>query len=307
MPPGMVAPDHTDLRIAALAAGQHGVVSRRQLLRAGVSKSCIEHRLAVRLLHPLHVGVYALGSRSLSASGTYLAAVFACGESAVLSHRSAAALLDLRASSNARPEVLTPRRGARPQPGINVHRTRSLPPEDVCVVGGVPCTSWARTLIDLAAVLRVGELDRTLERSIVLRMFDGRTLDDALARSNGRRGIKRLRRLREELADQPPRLRSKLERRLLRLLRRARLPAPVVNAPVGVGNYEVDFHWPAQRLVVETDGRATHSTPQAFERDRRRDLDLQLAGWRVVRITWRQLTDEPERVTALLRTHLRAP
>ena len=303
----MVVHEHVDVTISQLAAIQHGVVSRRQLTAAGVGRSHIEHRIAVQLLHPVHAGVYALGRRTLSASGTYLAAVMACGDGAVLSHRSAAALLGMRPSSSRRPEVTTPRRGARRQPGIAVHRTRSLPTDHVIVRDGVPCTSFARTLIDLAAVLHVRDLDRALEQSVVLGLFDGRAMDAALAQANGRRGIRRLRRLRARLADEPPILRSEIERRFLRLVQRAGLPAPVANAPIGVRDYQPDFHWPQQRLVVETDGRATHATPHGFERDRRRDLDLQLAGWRVVRITWSQLHSEPHRVTALLRAHLHLP
>ena len=105
-----------------------------------------------------------------------------------------------------------------------------------------------------------------------------------------------------ELDDAPP-TRSELERRFLDLVRSASLPSPVTNGLVD--GYEVDFHWPDARLIVETDGRETHATPLAFERDRERDLELTLAGWRVIRITWRQLRDAPERIVALLRAHLR--
>lgn len=296
----MVARDHLDLKIAELAARQHGVVSRGQLFAAGGTKARIDHRVAVRMLQRVHAGVYSVGR--LGARGTYFAAVLACGDDAVLSHKCAAALLGLRPTPSGRTDVTTRRRGARSQPGIAVHRTRSLHPTDVTVREGIPCTSLARTLVDLAAVLNAGLLDRALEQSVLMNLFDGRALDAAMQRSVGQPGVETLRRLRSKLADDPPLLRSEMERRLLGLVRRARLPPPIVNGHIG--QHEVDFHWPAQRLVMETDGRATHATAHGFERDRRRDLELHLAGWDVVRISWSQLTNHPDRVIALLRARV---
>jgi very-short-patch-repair endonuclease len=296
----MVAGDHLDLKIAELAAQQHGVVSRGQLLAAGGTKARIDHRIAVRMLQPGHAGVYGVGR--LGVLGRYFAAVLACGDDAVLSHKCGAALLGLRPTPSGRTDVTIRRRGARPQPDIAVHRTRSLHPTDVTVREGIPCTSLARTLVDLAAVLDADRLDRALEQSVLLNLFDGRALDAAIERSVGRPGVGTLRRLRAKLADDPPVLRSEMERRLLALIRRARLPPPIVNGRIG--HNEVDFHWPAQRLVVETDGRATHATAHGFERDRRRDLELHLAGWDVVRIGWSQLTNHPHRVIALLRARV---
>ena len=105
------------------------------------------------------------------------------------------------------------------------------------------------------------------------------------------------------LFDEPAPVRSELERRFLEVVREQRLPTPVANAQVG--GHEVDFHWPSHRLIVETDGRATHDTPHQFEQDRRRDLELTLAGWHVMRVSWRQVVHEPGRVAALLRARLR--
>jgi very-short-patch-repair endonuclease len=157
----------------------------------------------------------------------------------------------------------------------------------------------ARTIVDLGAVLRKAELYRVLERTMILRLFDRRALDAALERANGRRGTGTVRALLNELDDSTPPTRSELERRFLQLLKENSLPSPITNGHV-IG-HEVDFHWPAKKLIVETDGRATHDNPFAFERDRQRDLDLGLAGWTVIRISWRQLRDQPERVVALLR------
>jgi len=104
------------------------------------------------------------------------------------------------------------------------------------------------------------------------------------------------------LQGEPPPVRFEFERRFYELVRDAGLPLPVVNAYVGA--YEVDFHWPVRRLIVETYGRATHDTPHQFEEDRRRDLELTLAGWHVIRISWGQVVHDPRRVIALLRSRL---
>jgi very-short-patch-repair endonuclease len=137
---------------------------------------------------------------------------------------------------------------------------------------------------------------------MILRLLDKGAIDAALDRANGRRGTGRLRRLLDDLDDAPP-TRSEMERRFLQLLREASLPSPITNGQVN--GYEVDFHWPDARLIVETDGRAAHDNPFAFERDRQRDLELKLAGWEVIRLTWRQLRDEPGRIVELLRANLR--
>jgi hypothetical protein len=158
--------------------------------------------------------------------------------------------------------------------------------------------------VDLAGVLSKRRLERVLERSETLRLFDLGALKAALARAGGRRGTLVLRRLMETLDDAPPPTRSELERRFLDVVMEAGLPRPITNATVA--GLEVDFHWPDQRLVVETDGRATHDTAAAFERDRRRDLQLESAGWHVIRITYRQLEENPEKVVAALRIPRRA-
>ncbi len=293
---------HVDMTIAELAARQHGFVSRGQLLAAGASPNEIRQRIEVRRLHPVYVGVYSVAPPLLlRPNGRYMAAVLACGEGALLSHRAAAALLGLRPSASPRIEVIA-RRGSRNQPGLTIHTTRSLPFDDVSVSDGIPCTSVARTFVDLAAVVSHVQLRRALVRSLELDIFDRGALDAVLARSSGRRGLGALGRILAELPEAAAPVRSELERRFLDLVRQAGLPVPVVNARIA--GHEVDFHWPPQRLIVETDGRATHDTAFAFERDRARDLDLHLAGWQVVRLTWSQITREPDRVTAMLRAGL---
>jgi len=285
-----------------LAARQHGIVSRRQLLEIGLGSDAIWHRLKGGRLHAVHPGVYAVGHPLLLPHARYMAAVLACGDGTFLSHRAAAAVLGLRPAPSGPVEVTVRRAGGRSRRGIAVHATRSLAPREVGTCEGIPCTSPARTLVDLAAVLDRRRLQRALERSLELRIFDRRLVDAALERSRGRRGTGVLRRLLAELPDDPAPVRSTLERRFLALVRASGLPLPAVNARIG--GYEVDFHWPQARLIVETDGRATHDTPHQFERDRRRDLDLTLAGWHVIRVGWRQVLSDPDRVAALLRSRL---
>jgi hypothetical protein len=167
MPPLMER--NVDVLIADLAARQHGVVTRRQLLAAGASEKQIRHRVAVRWLHAIHRGVYSVGHpRLLRASGRYLGAVFACGDGAVLSHRAGAAHLGIRPSASSRIDVTVPRRGATAKKGVTLHRTRRLEASEVMVHEGIPCTTPARTLMDLAGVVGATELQDALERSVSL-------------------------------------------------------------------------------------------------------------------------------------------
>lgn len=285
-----------DRAAVELATAQHGIVSRRQLLRLGFSASRIDRWVALGRLHRAHAGVYALGHPLLSVRGRQLAAVLACGERAVLSHRSAAALWGLLQPAPGPIDVTVPGR-SRKRGGISVRVTRSLDRTEIGVREGVPCTTPARTLVDLAAVAGERELLRALEQSVVLRILDRAALTTALEGSRGRRGAGALRRLLARLTE-PPALRSELERRFLELVRGASLPVPVANGIVN--GFEVDFHWPAHRLVVETDGRAFHGNAIAFDRDRRRDLALERAGWRVLRLGWRQVVEEPRSVGTAL-------
>jgi very-short-patch-repair endonuclease len=288
--------------IAALAARQHGVVARGQLIAAGASRAAIAHRLDQKRLHRIHPAVYAVGHPRLLPYARYMAAVLACGPGTVLSHRHAASLLGLLTAGSDRIEVTTSRPGAGPRAGIVVHRTRRLPLEDITAEQSIPCTNFARTLVDVAGYEPERRLRRALEQSLVLRLFDLRVMNAALERAHGRAGIGTLRRLVAELSWEPPFTRSELERIFLELVREADLPLPVVNGLVLT--YEVDFHWPKARLIVEADSRAFHGHALAFHNDRQRDLELELAGWHVLRITWRQVLDEPERVVRLLRSRL---
>jgi very-short-patch-repair endonuclease len=295
------AGEHPDLALARIAGGQHGVAARAQLLAAGLTDAQIRHRIAIARLRVEHAGVYALGGRPLTLNGRAMAAVLACGPGAAASHRTAGAVLGLLPVPAGRIEVTMPRPGRRRR-GLMIHASRALTDGDVFSSDGVPCTTVARTLLDLAAVLPERQLTRALEKAMILRVFDLGAIEATLARAAGRAGTGTLRRLTKALDDAAPRDRNELERGFLELVRSAGLPEPVVNGLVC--GYEVDFHWPLRRLIVETDGRETHDTAIGFERDHQRDLDLELAGWHVIRITWRQLVNGRERIVDLLRARL---
>lgn len=291
--------------IVALAERQHRVASVRQLEALGLGGSGARKRISAGVLHRVHRGVYRVGPGPLSARGIWMAAVLACGDGAVLSHRAAAALWGLLGTATKHVDVSVPITCGRSRPGIAVHRTETLAAHDVTAVDGIPCTSVARTLLDLAEVVPRRLLERALDQAEVLGLFDGRALADVLERANGRRGTGRLRRAASE-ATEPALTASELEQRFLALCGQADIPYPAVNAWV-VANAEplqVDFLWRAERLVVETDGYAFHASRQAFERDRRRDQLLKLAGYETLRFTWRHVAEDPDEVTEALRALL---
>jgi Protein of unknown function (DUF559) len=218
-----------------------------------------------------------------------MAAVLACGPTALLSHRDAAAHWGLIRSSSPRIDVTTARR-CRRRPGITLHRSRRIHPEDRRIEDGIPVTSVARTLLDLAEVVWPRQLDRAVEEAVRHGLLDLRAMNRLIARSHGRHGLPPIRQVLAQYRP-PPFTRSELERRFFDLCRRAGLPEPSANLWIAGG--EADMSWPDQRLVVELDTRRYHGTPAAFERDRLRDATLQLAGYRVLRITDRRLADAP--------------
>ena len=294
-----------DVLIAQLADRQHGVVALVQLVELGLSERAVRARVAAGRLHRVYRGVYAIGRSSLTAHGRWMAAVLACGSGAVLSHRSAAALVGLRPSASARIEVTVPRRASRSGSvrGIIVCGRPTLSPPDVTVGDCIPCASVARILLDLAERLDDNAVTKACTRAEQLRIYDQTAIDDLLSRNPGARGTARLERVTIALDPCVAWTKEELERRFLLLCRSYDLPIPLVNTPMRLADqtFEPDFLWPAQRLIVETDGYATHGTREAFEGDRRRDQLLDAAGYRTLRFTWRQLRDEPARVAETLR------
>lgn len=283
-----------DVALADLANRQHGVVARRQLLELGLGSSAVARRLERASLHRVHAGVYAVGHRAVSPRGLWMAAVLACGPGAVLSHRSAGAVWELQATAAAAVDVTAPGPSRRRRPGIVVHRVRTLHPDDVTRREGIPVTTVARTLLDLAALVSRRQLERAFETAERLALLDARALENACRRQPHRRGSRLVRGVLADQREPPPATRSELERDFLELCRAARLPLPSVNGVVA--GFEVDALWPRQRLVVEVDSLAFHATRAAFERDRLRDSALQVAGYRVLRVTHRRLRLDPEGV-----------
>jgi very-short-patch-repair endonuclease len=284
-----------DRAIAAIAARQHGVVTRGQLLAAGISRQAIQHRLSQRRLHPLHRGVYLVGHPVSPPLASEMAAVLACGEGSVISHETAAAIHGFRSSGEGPIDVTVLSRSRRPRPGIRTHTTGTFEPGDVRRHHGIPITSPARTFLDLAAGLRPNELRRALEDAQVRRVVTASTIRLRLERSPHRPGAPLL----LSLLDGTPLLtRSEAEARLVELVRAADLGPSA--SKTRIGRHEVDFLWRRERLIVEVDGFTYHGSRAAFERDGVRDAELQAAGYRVMRITWTEIESRPEAVIARL-------
>jgi hypothetical protein len=258
-------------------------------------------------LHRVHAGVYAVGHAPLTRNGWYMAAVLACGRDSALSHRSAANKRGLRDTARGRIDVISPRQAGRGRAGIDAHTSATLIPCDVTRVDGIPCTTVARTLLDLAAVLPRRAVERAFDQAEVLEVLDVRQIEDVLERTNGHRGNAVLRAILAEHAPASTLTRSGLEERFLAICRSAALPRPEVNVwiPLEPTGYEADFLWRAHGLIAEVDGAGVHATRHAFEHDRRRDQRLMLAGYRVVRFPERQVVDEPAGVEATLLALLR--
>jgi hypothetical protein len=266
-------------------------VAGRQLRSLGVGRGAIDHWVKTGRLHVWYRGVYAVGHRALKREGRWMAAVLAIGLDAALSHRSAGALSGMRPSARAAIEVTVGRKVRGPA-GVEVHHAR-LEPDEVTTIDGIPVTTPARTLVDLAAVLPADQLRKAVRQAQILRL----PYPD-LERYRGRRGVANLPR------TEPLPTRSELEDRFQAFLNANDLPRALINAPErGV---EPDIRWPQAKLIVELDGYDTHGTRDAFEDDRARDRALLVAGWRTIRVTWRQLHEQSRALAEDLRRLLDA-
>lgn len=290
-----------DSLVHRFARRQHGAVSHWQLIALGVSASAIDRRVADGRLRRIHRGVYAVGE--LDRRGRWMAAVLACGEGALLSHRDAAMLWNLRETNRRAIDATAPGARRRSRPRITVHGA-ALHPDDRAEVDGIPVTSVSRTLLDLAEVVPPTQLRRAYEAAERHRHLDVDALNDVIARSNGRRGLAALLALLEYDPAPARDSKSDLESALLDLVREVGLPLPQLN--VLVDGYLVDAHWPAARLVVELQSYEHHAHRQAFDRDYAKLGRLTLAGYQVLPLTYRQLKQERDWVVASLRALLRA-
>jgi very-short-patch-repair endonuclease/predicted transcriptional regulator of viral defense system len=271
---------HIERSLARLAANQHGVVSFGQLLSIGLGADATQKRVRRGRLHRVHRGVFAVGHAKLTNEGKWIAAVLACGEPAVLSHRAAAALWMLLSPGSGSVDVTVPGNGGRRQrPGIRLHRSTTLTQPQTTRRANIPVTTPARTLLDLRSCATKEELGRARRQAEVL----GYRLDGAAE-------------------IEPDLTRSELERRFLRLCASAALPSPEVNARVG--SQLVDFLWRRSGLIAETDGYRYHRGRANFEHDRAREAKLAVAGYEVLRFTWRQIVNDGDDVVSALRARL---
>ncbi len=263
---------HGERQVAEIAARQHGVVTSFQLRELGVSKHVARNRVREGRFHRLHHGVYAIGHAGISREGRWMAAVLACGDGAVLSHRSAAALWGLLRPHKGPVEVSTPARsGRRKRKEIRLHRCLSLVTGTTTRRLDIPVTTPARTVSDLRGTVP----PHLWRRAVRQAELAGFSLGPAVETDGTR---------------------SDLELDFLRICRRAGLPAPEVN--VKIGRWTVDFLWRDERLVVETDSYRYHRGRIAFQDDHARELDLRRRGFKVRRFDERQIDEEPAEVAA---------
>jgi very-short-patch-repair endonuclease len=291
--------------IRELVARQHGVIARRQLLAIGLSAGGIDHWVRNERLVVVRRGVYALGHAELRRQGHVLAAVLAVGDDAVLSHRSAARQWGLRPWSGTFVEISVPsRRGIKVKRDLRVHNATDLHPWEITEDDGIPLTTPARTLLDLAAVVPPHQLRRAVERAEQLEIYDHVAVLRVLAAHPRRPGSPALKALLADLQAHgtTSMTRSDLEALFLQLCLDHDLPRPQVNRYDN--GRELDFRWPERRVAVETNGFWVHRTRDAFERDHVRRLELEAAGWRVISLTWRQVTRRPHAIAEHVRSTL---
>ena len=292
--------------VSRIAARQDLVIGLEQLVDLGFGVSAVHKRAATHRWHRVHCRVYSLvPPHLLSRRGRLIAAVLACGDGAAVSHGSAAQLLGLRPSWAGTPadiHVTAPRR--HKLDGVTTHCSTTLTAKDITHVDGIPCTTVARTLLDLGDHDDPGELEDALDRAQASRRLRAKAITDQLARNANRVAAKRLR---AAVATRRPGQKpvdSPLEQRFVAALRDAGVPPPERQVVMELGDggptIRVDFMWREQRLVLETDGREAHGTGEAFEEDRRRDQRLVAAGWRPIRVTWRQVGQDPVAVATLV-------
>jgi uncharacterized protein DUF559 len=290
-----------DRRIGEMAYRQHGAVARWQLVDLGLSDEMIEYRVHSGRLHRVLRGVFAVGHARLSREGRWSAAVLASGRRAALSHGDAAALWEIAAARGTVIHVSTPSRSGRaPAPGrIRLHRIGTLTADEVTTHDAIRVTTPARTLLDLAAVVRPRRLEEALAQADRLGLFDlvdVRRVLDAHRRQHGAPALRGL--LLRLAGEEAAQTRSRLEVAMLQLCDDYGLPTPVAN--LAIAGLLVDFHWPGTDLIVETDGFTYHRMPTAFENDRERDQVLLLAGYRVARFSYNQVIRQRRRTAGRL-------
>jgi very-short-patch-repair endonuclease len=284
-------------KLARIASAAHGVVTWAELRRVGITAMEIRHRANNGALLREHRGVYRVGHRAPSTEATYLAAVRACGDRALLSGRAAAHLLGILKGRPPAAEVTAPVK--RRREGVITRRSRRMRPEEGMTWRGIPITTVARTLVDIAPSLPVDELARACHEAGIRHGTTPDEVEVVLARYPHGRGASRLRRV---LRGDVRVTLSKLESRFLDRLREAGLPLPETNRPAG--GRRVDCRWPKQRLTVELDGYHYHRSRHAWEQDRRRERDARARGDEFRRYTYSDVVESPRFMLGELRALL---
>ena len=296
-------PIDLDAGIRRLALNNHAF-SRQQLLELGLGAEAIKYRVQRGRLVARWRGVYVVSGAPATREQRWAAAVLACGGGAVLSHLSAAALWVLRPADSVVIDTSVAGRRLRSRNGIRAHRPLHLGPEDVTRHRGIPVTSVARTLIDLAAVLGTRSVERLLDEADFLKLLDLDQLQATLERNATRTGARRLSALLAHHQPGTTRTRSQLEEAFFVLCRQVGLPQPEVNAPLGP--WTIDFLWREERLAVETDGGASHDRVRQREFDGTRNAWLIAHDYKPLRLTWAQVTRRPQEVLEALEAVLPA-
>lgn len=291
--------------MAKLAESQGSVIAHRQLRELAVGQDAIEYRVHIGRLHPLFTGVYAVGTPTPPQRGLFMGAVLSCGEGALLSYTSAGAHRNLMKLGWGDVHVTVLRGHCADRDGIRVHRVRRLHPDDCDVLDGIPVTSLARTLLDLAEVVPRRKLVYALEQAERLRVLDMSALDACMTRNRGRRGLKALTAAIKEVEPEAEHTRSKMERLFIDFCRRYELKIPAMN--VSVEGFAVDGLWADAKLVLELDSWTYHRSRRSFEEDRRRDAVLKLSGYGVLRVTYRWLIEEPDDLARTIRSLSASP
>jgi Protein of unknown function (DUF559) len=281
-----------DVRVARLAAEEWSVLSLDELRACGLTIHAVGRRVRSGHLHVIHHCVYAVGHPNIPLEGQFLAAVKACGPGALLSFYAAGAHWEIVEWDGRYPEVTVFGQGTRVHAGIRVHRTQLLHPRDRRHHRGIPVTSPARTLVDLASLLDYRRLRRAVRQAQANRLVSLPQISETMNRLGTRRGVRNLRRI---LAAGPAPTRSELEDVVLDLILSGGLKHPEVNVPLELDGRRVipDFRWPEQQLVVEADSAQWHEGKLAKEDDAERQALLEAHGERVLRVTWDQAIAKP--------------
>jgi very-short-patch-repair endonuclease len=289
--------------VAGIAARQHGVISRRGLLRIGVHPEQVKRLIRAGFLHPIHAGVYAVGHTNLSREGVWMAAVLAGGQTAVLSHHSAAALHRLIDPGDPTPLHVTARQKGLVRPGIHFHSSPLIANERT-KRRGIPTTTVHRTVLELAAHLDAFALERLLAEAHFRGHRDPRPFARLIELHPSRRGIANLRVALASGNATLGRTESPLEDRFLLFLDERWLERPELNPTITIAGRRIrpDCLWRALRVIVECDGRDAHQRRRTWERDRIRDRRLLVAGYSPVRVTSKQLDGDRDALEADLRS-----